>query len=340
MLRRAVLVFAGLALGVALAEVALRTVHERLPSLAPAKAADFDTEPFETLEGHISPFHGDKRCHRVRTPGPSPSETTTHHGTGGPPLALWFTGDSVTRGMGVDLDDAFPVLVAEDVAAALGREVVLTNLAYSGAGFCGVLNAVHQQLSVATPDLVVVVLFSDDLEDRAMMRMGGEVVGFPSTVGHPLGRRLVRGSYLANLAWFVWLQRDTDPPRRFVGHGGQHAFAKAQQKLDDEVASAGGAVLRVLLPAPGVPFCAAATDDADRCAWLVSDLDLMASLLEDAGTRSLDLREVWASFSRAPGIPEEVDFDAEGNVPIHPDPTGHRTIADALAPPVAAEVAR
>lgn len=340
MLRRGALLFTGLLLGLMLAEGALRASYETLPSLAPAKAADFDTEPFATLEGHTGPFSEDKKCHRVRQPGVSPSASVTRSGAGEPPVKLWFTGDSVTRGMGVHPLEAFPEVVADQLAETLGREVVLTNLAYSGAGYCGVLNAVHQHLSAAAPDLVVVVLFSDDLENRAMLRVGGEVVGFPSTVRQPVARRLVRSSYLANLVWFSRIRRAGDPPRRFVGHGGRRDFAEAQQKLEAEVTAAGGVVLRVILPAPGVPFCPPGDDELDRCTWMVSDLDLMADMVEDLDMEAVDLREVWSGFSSAPAIPEELRNHDPGNLPVHPDKSGHIAIADALTPAVAAKLTR
>ncbi len=336
---RLVLVFAGLVLGLACGEAALRASYATLPSLAAGKQAGFAVSVFEALERQQPREDGAGRCHHVQASGASPSLRLTRVGQG-PELELWFAGDSVTEAFGVTPSQGFARRLADVVAAQLEVTVVLRNLAFSAAGYCGALNAVHQELTVSRPDLVVVVVTGDDLEDRAMVRVSDGVIAFPSTIEGRVLRFAARRSYLVNLAWFTRLRRVEKSPRRFVGHGGQHDFVEAQRQLDVAVERAGGRTLRVVLPAPGQAFCRPSKRATARCNWMASDLDLMANLLIDAGADVADLRGVWDGEEEPPCIPSEADAARQGTLAIHPHAEGHAAVANALAPALLAAVRR
>ena len=328
-------VVVGLSTGVAVGEGALRVGYDTLPSLQAAVDDDFDAAHFDAVadrgrRGHV-------RCSAVDETNFVSGPVTVF---GSDPVEVWFSGDSVTAGFGVGAREGFPERVGLAVAEQLGQGVRVRNLAFSGADFCMVVGAVHQQLATRAPRLVVLVHFPDDLEDRAMVRLSSGVVAFPASEEGAWLRALVRRSYLANLAWFTVQLRTARPPLRFVGSDDQQAFVDEQLGVHAAVEAAGGEVLHVLLPAPGEIACPNHAPDTHRCSWMPRDLDLMHHLLVDAGLPVVDLRGLWDDYDEPPVIESEHRAVAQGSLGIHPHADGHAHIAEALVGPVAAALAR
>ena len=121
-------------------------------------------------------------------------EATTRAGAG-PPLHLVVLGDSTVAGVGsTSEDESLAVLVAERVAARLGRAVHVVGLGVSGARTATVLSEQIPLLRQADPDVVLIVIGSNDVthvtpawrlddQTKAMVAAAREAADAPVVVG-------------------------------------------------------------------------------------------------------------------------------------------------------------
>ena len=321
LLLRCCLALAGLAVGLVVVEAGLRGSYPTLPSLAALHDRPDLLEPFRVAEGQR--FRDDRVCDQVVR---QPRGRDVSFGSGEPTRTVWFAGDSMTAGMGVELGEAWPEQLGQRMQAQLGGRVVLRNLALPGVGYCEVLRRVHSELQFGQPDVVVVGLFADDLETRALLARDGQLVGLPHTIPSPTLRWLARRSYAANLAWFAVHSRP-DGPVRFIDGPGRRAFQDNLVALTAAIREAGATPLVALIEPVGAANCGqpGAAEAAPRCTWMPDDLALMADLLDEAGVSYLDTRGVWEALG-ATAIPEE----AGQPLPIHPDAASHARFAEWL----------
>ena len=313
----------GVALGVA--EGLLRVAYPTLPSLSALAERPELLQRFEVEAGQR--FGDDRSCEATLKEARATDEDLfPAMGEGGAARTLWFAGDSVTAAMGVGRERGWPRLLAARVAETTGGAVSVRDLSLPGVGYCEVLRRVSSELAFGKPDVVVIGLFADDLEDRALLAHEGQLVGVPHTIEHPSVRYWARRSYVANLLWFSVSSRPAGAVR-FIDGPGRVAFQRNLVRAVRGVEAAGAQALLVLLPPVGVERCAPehAADPTHRCAWLAEDLDLMATLLDEVSLPFVDLRTVWADH------PSEAIADERGQeLEIHPDAAGHAVLAEAI----------
>lgn len=269
------------------------------------------------------------------TPGAAPlPDRVFGEGAAGPERELWVAGDSLAYGLGVGEEESFAPLLADKIASEAGGPVVLRNLSVPGAGYCTALRRVANTVDAATPDLVLVALSADDLEERSMLLIDGRLVAPPELASNAVVRWLASHSYFANLFWFrvASLQTlATAQTTRFVGEETQANFGQAVRTLVDEVEAVGGTPVVALVEPPGLAHCEEPL--VDRCRWLTDDLQLMAEVLDAAGVPYVDLRGRWTGH-----VEDIVDTErqvvAEGGIAMHPSPSGHAKLATWLWPGV------
>ncbi len=338
-LRRLALLAAGLVAGLAGLELACRARWDALPSVA----ALLEASPREVRYFQEGPGNEPPRCHDPPGFATRPVAWDLTLPGAEPPLEFWAAGDSVVLGWGVAREDAFAWRLARRVAEATGRAVHLVNMGLNGMGYCASLRELHGHLDRRAPDIVLFELFADDLASRAMVLVKGQVVRFPAQEPNPALRWLVSRSYLANWVWVTVRARRADGPTRFVDGEGQRHFVEAIRELADRLEATGSRLVLALVPPAGLPWCdpehprhgELPERALGECAWLRSDMDLMAALLQDAGIPFVDLRDLWR---REPSgtLPEEVEeLRLRARLPIHPDARGHASLAEALWPAVA-----
>jgi hypothetical protein len=206
-----------------------------------------------------------------------------------------------------------------------------------GGGYCEVLRALHHELDAADPDVVVLQVFADDLEQRAMIILDGAPLVFPASAGSPWVRGLVSHSYAANWAWSRFVARQSPGPTRFVSEEGQAGFQSAMKALGERLDDQGTAFFVFLLPPSGVKACNRPGPQEQICGWYAEDLNHMEALLVGVGISPLRLDTLWSNPS-VQALPQELRrAETEpAYVPIHPSAAGHTHLAQALAPPVAA----
>ncbi|MDL9981499.1 SGNH/GDSL hydrolase family protein [Microbacterium sp. ASV49] len=82
----------------------------------------------------------------------------------GPAVALGMMGDSLAVGYGAESPDGAPgVVIAEGLAEASGRPVVLTNVAAVGAESTALITQLAHLRALATPDVVVIMIGANDV---------------------------------------------------------------------------------------------------------------------------------------------------------------------------------
>jgi len=330
---RAALALASLVLALGLAELGLRLAYPALPSLAAEQGQGWAVVPsgFGTSRDSQPQEIPPEICRPTSPPVP----VTAHSPGAGPPLALWVVGDSFTTGVGAPPDQGYAWLLAQDLAAQTKRAVDLTVRARPGASFCLALQSAEEALSATPrPDVVVLQLFADDLEDHAMVATGQGVVLFPSSVGSSLGRALVERSYAANLAWFGAERLHGVPPRRHIDGASQAWFVRRFAALRESLAQGGQGLVVTLLGPTGLAQCQQPAPIGSRCESLPRDMVLIGNLLDDAGVPFVDLRELWLRHPDLVRTEERKAALTPGGCPIHPDAEGHRVLAEALLPAV------
>ena len=342
--RKALLVAGGLLLGLGLAEAAVRLIYIDLPSVANLRGTEYEVHPFE-VRGMLSRRRDpDLRCKETtyidterNRPGIKDADRVTTKTYGKPSLAdslrLWVIGDSMVAGMGLKTGQAFGFHLAGRLATIAGRTVELLNLGMPGAGYCALLRRAHATLDEQKPGLLLVALFADDLEDRAMMEVHGKPVLFHDRLDEAWLQALVSRSYLANLIWFAVETRTTRSQRRFIDAKGQASFGRGMAGLRRRVTEEGGRLLVVILSPVGFSTCPSPAAPHSRCDWMARDIALMSRLLRAEDVPLLDLTDLWHRVP-AKAVPRE-RFMAETWRGIHPDADGHRAIAEQVLSSVA-----
>ncbi len=309
-------------LALAAAEVALRLFYDDLPSLAGLADGEY--------EAGVIP-------HALFT-GPPCSETSYVRRPGGDlvlkdrtadTFLLAIGGDSVAGGQGASRHD---LSVGPQVARRLQRDrggaVRTWNLALPGAGYCSVVRAVHEALDTEVPDAMVLLLFADDLVDRALLSVEGAPVALPGNVTGPARRWAVGRSYLANLIWFRSLISEEAFPQRFIAPEGQDAFVTTLRDLDGRLDELGVPRVVALLGPVALPRCPDPPNPGTPCEWMPEDLALLGRLLTEAGVEYVDLHRVWEGHDDVE-CEWERDIPLDVGIPVHPNDHGHALLADA-----------
>lgn len=338
-LARLGLILGGLGVGLGVGEGVMRALHPTLPSLEALETVD-SREVGEFMrwndpaareagcrpEGSAGKLHYRQRNATYAPPGLGPDPHA---------LKLWVTGDSLVAGWGVGPERAWPHGLAQRVATDQGRRVMLTTVGGGGLGYCEILLDLNRLLDRAKPDVVVVQVFADDLEQRALLALSGGVAARPDAVPG-LFAWTARRSWLANRLWFAWVSRlGGAEPLRAANAEGRAQFLAAMRLLDERLSAAGTKLLLALVPPAGVERCTAAGAWSD-CDWLSHDLDWMAEALADAGHRTVDLRGIWATHDPETLPDEEAAWKERGRLPVHPGEGGHTAIAQAVLPSLVA----
>ena len=339
--RKALLVAGGLLLGLGLTEGALRLIYLDLPSVANLADTPYRVHSFE-VRGMVSRRRDtDLRCKEAsyidaerNRPGIKDADRLTartfERASPRTPLELWVIGDSVTAGMGIAKGQSFGFHLAGRLSASAGRSVKLLNMGMPGAGYCALLRRAHATLDKRKPQLVVLALFADDLEDRAMMAAYNKPVLFHDRLDQAWQQGLVSRSYLANLIWFVLETQKPRRQRRFIDDKGQASFQGGMAGLRQRVERQGGRLLVLILSPVGFATCPSPPPPHSRCDWMARDMALMKKLLRARKISLLDLGDLW---QRVPSRPVGRERSlAESWLAIHPDIEGHRAIAEAMLP--------
>jgi lysophospholipase L1-like esterase len=341
--------------GIFAVEFGLRQVYATLPSIAALQGSDFRLERLVDLaeDPDLS------LCHEVRTflshrsrwisPGAASGvhfaalEHVSMDGDGAVRFVgsrggntarrVWIAGDSLAYGLGVRPEESFGVRLAGQVTLQTGGQVELRNLSVPGAGYCTVVQRVATALKTHPPDVVLLVLSADDLEERLMLQVNGKLVAPPDLASGRLTRWMVNRSWFANLLWFrvsALSELSQGERRRFVGSATKDSFRSAVSGLNERIAAGGGRLVVAIVEPPGMPLCRGALAQ-DRCGWLKDDMATMAGLLSEAGIEHSTIAGIW-SGRLDDIVPREHALARQGVLAMHPSAAGHQTIADAIWP--------
>lgn len=341
--------------GVYAVEFGLRQVYPTLPSIAALQGSDFRLERLVDLaeDPDLS------LCHEVRTflshrsrwisPGAasgvhfSALQHVSMDGDGvvrnfgsqggNEPHHLWLAGDSLAYGLGVNPEESFGSHLAGRVTRHTGGQVELRNLAVPGAGYCTVVQRVAAALKQRSPDVVLLVLSADDLEERLMLQVNGKLVAPPDLASNRMVRWMVNRSWFANLLWFrvAALSEMAKSGRgRFVGAATKNGFRTAMTVLNQRVSATGGQLAVAIVEPPGMPLCRGALAQ-ERCGWLKEDIATMSTLLTEAGIQHRTIEGIWTG-NLSDIVPKEHALAKQGTLAMHPSASGHKTIANAVWP--------
>ena len=336
MLLRLVIALLALLLTLTLGEFGLRLYYPTLPSLSALQKSGYKLKKFK-WDGHPGAEIArseDLECLPASYLDSTlaPKQVTVGKGKG-EALRLWVTGDSVAKGFGVPLDDGVASRLGRRLSAHTGAKVKVRNLAINGAGFCLYMNKLLSRLEEGPPpDALVLLLFADDLEHRAVIALTDGVVAFPDRIRSPAGRALAENIYLANLAWMVshMANRDKAPPR-FIGANGRLIFLKTMKLLVQQVQRQRIPLITALVAPTGLHLCPANPPPASRCRWLGQDMGLIAALLTEAGVPFLDLRTLWQGKDESLILADELHrMRTSPEVAIHPSSAGHALLAEQI----------
>lgn len=338
-LARVVLVVGGGLLGLLAAESALRLAYPTLPSISAIRDRDWGVEKTTWQAG---PEGGSAAPHTDGCLGDDAvdlAQRSQRFGAdgAGEPVTLWIAGDSFTEGSGDERGGGYAPRLGRALAERLERPVTYTRFGHSGGNYCTWTAELRWALSQGlAPDLLVVQLFADDLEQHTMLAVGGKLVRFPHTEPDDRVRWAVRRSYLANLLWFSWGIRSGATSRRLIHQRSQADFVRTLRELDQALTDAGAGLLVFQVDPTGPDLCPADPVPGSRCAHLVEDGALIAGLARDAGVPYVDLRDLWAPDGGDAWALEVQAFDAgEIDMVVHPGPDGHARLAETLLPRVA-----
>ncbi len=327
---RALLVCGGVGVALAAGEGWLRSSHSTLPSLA-ALEGYRGREPFlarflDSAQQGFTLEHCDQP-----PPGGAPVRRDLH-GQGSRELTLLVAGDSVAHGWGVSDGAGWADHLADTVARETTAAVELVRTGAPGQGYCNWVAETHGALdSGLEPDLAVLQVFADDIEQRGMVLIDGEVAAVPG-FGLPVpARELARRSYLANRLWFAWATHFGKPtPDRIDGLKGRAQFLAAVQDLGARFDQQGTPWTVALVAPAGRHLCDEDPRVETDCRWLEEDGESLARWLDHGGVPWVDLRTVWQSEPSDLLDREIFELERRHRLPVHPGPAGHRALAVGL----------
>jgi len=350
---RILALLASTALGVLGVEWGLRFVYPYLPSVSALHGSDFRLERLVDLaeDPDLSVCHEVRTflSHRSRWVGPGAASgvhfaelgavdtsgdgKVVRFGSGNADRSLWIAGDSLAYGLGVAADKSMGASLSRSMTAQTGGGVNLRNLSVPGAGYCTVAQRVAGALERNQPDLVLVVLSADDLEERLMLSVNGQLVAPPDLASGRLTRWMVNRSWFANLLWFrltAWMEAMSQKGKRFVGQDTQDGFRHAMSTLQSRIESRGGKMVAVIVEPPGMPLCSGSLMQ-ERCDWLKEDMSTMSELLTEAQVNHRVVSGLW-SHSMKNIIQREHGIAKQGMLAMHPSAEGHERIATFIWP--------
>jgi len=247
---------------------------------------------------------------------------------------MLIVGDSVTLGRGVNPSDTWAVALAERLSILRQRRVELFNAAVNASGYCGAFRAVHHHTAHADFDRVVVGLFADDLEQRAVVIEDGGVYANPAVLPGVVGW-LATHSHVFNAVWLEILQvalarGEGAVPPGFVG-AGRTVPTTVLDNVSKSISLIGQYEPLFILNSPaGMGHCHEALPPAD-CVWLRADMGQMARMLDESGERWVDNRRLFDGETTGTTLPVEQDWlKTLGRLPVHPNAVGHRMIAESV----------
>jgi hypothetical protein len=340
-------------IGLVCVELGLRNVYRTLPSISALDGSEFRLEWLVDLsddpDGSLCHEVESFLSHRSRWTGPDTDTEVyfselhrvnmasegevTKFGSGETERTLWIGGDSLAYGLGVESQQSLGAHLSRSMASETGGSVYMRNLAVPGAGFCTVVQRVAGALHRQVPDIVMVVLSADDLDERLMLSVNGRLVAPPDLAESEVARRMVRRSWLANLVWFRWVSWSEavgSKERRFIGEDTQKGFREAMAVLKKRVEGRGGRMVAAIVEPPGMPLCRGTTQE-ERCRWLRSDMQTMSGLLTEAGVQHKVVSGIWPG-SLQDIVSREHAIAKRGLLAMHPSAEGHERISKALWP--------
>ena len=255
----------------------------------------------------------------------------------GATFRMLVAGDSITLGEGVRPDETYAARVGQSISKSKQWSVELVNAGVNAGGYCHVIRAVHEHLREETFDLIVIGLFADDLEQRAVILEEGKVRADPRLVEGVIGR-MATHSYLFNWVWFQLVKAAVLYKTGGGQHPANHVMRPGRQiparSLDNFSKSVEGLMehnpVFVLIPPVGGPLCPADPQSGSECDWLYTDMDEMAQRIARVGARFVDLRGLWSDGTDYTQPMEQRWWQAHQRLPVHPNAAGHERIADAL----------
>ena len=315
-----------------LAEVGLRNEPE-LPSLR-SNLVPFQPEGRPSVIAQEPDIPG---C-RDDEPGHKPVAWTRIVGEQeSPTLRMLVAGDSITLGEGVRPEETYAARVGQSISKSEQRPVEVVNAGVNAGGYCHVIRAVHEHLKEETFDLIVIGLFADDLEQRAVTLEDGEVRADPRLVEGFIGNMATR-SYLFNWVWFQLLKVAVLQQTGGGHHPAHHVTRPGRQIPARSLANFSKSIeglmpynpVFVLIPPVGGPLCPTSPQAGSECDWLYTDMEEMAERIAAIDARLVDLRELWSDGADHTQSIERRWWREHQRLPVHPNPAGHERIAEAL----------
>ena len=95
---------------------------------------------------------------------------------------MLVAGDSITLGDGVEPEESYAGRIAASIAESKGQPVQVVN-GCECHGYCHVIRAVHRHLRDEPFDTILVGLFADDLEQRAVTWKEERFASIPMSLG-------------------------------------------------------------------------------------------------------------------------------------------------------------
>ena len=265
-----------------------------------------------------------------------------------PLMKVFVVGDSGALGAGVAPEETYAYQVAKQLSAEKKQSIELYNLGYNAAGYCIYLQELHRHLDLQIPDLVIVHMFADDLEQKALVMSGGVLRADPARLETSVLRHLLSNSYTFNWIWWksmTWIvTKTTDGGTRvpkWVETGPRLIPQKTQQNFTSSIVHLKKRLTKedidhvFFLASPaGWSLCPDNPSPTSECGWLEHDQTNIARLLDSTGVPWLDFRMIWNDSDQYVLRQERQFFQRYNRLPVHPNKDGHAKIFTELWPHV------
>lgn len=228
---------------------------------------------------------------------------------------IWFVGDSITHGFGVQEREAFDFLLVHQLKKQ-GVEITQhLNRSSPGLGITEVIETIEQLEREATPNHIVYLMFADDAFSHKMVNIKNQKILFTSSLSNPVGRWLIRNSYLCNLIWksLAKGKQNTATNPIVPSIDSLHPKMKKLQELQNRIQRQ-GAQLDIFLLAP-------MEIDNPKCQNLVVMADMLQEALNENGVQAVYFRNIF------PFGQYRIPSEYEATCPIHPNAEGHQELA-------------